>query len=449
MNESAPALQEAPKTCDVLVIGGGPAGTTAGSLLREMGYHVVLLEKCHHPRFHIGESLLPANLPLFEKLGVAKQVEAIGMPTRPADFVSPWHDHRQEFRFADGWNKSLPSAYQVERSKFDFVLLKNARDKGVEVVEGCEVQSVDLDRSDGMAEVRARSDTGQSTVWRTRFVADASGRSTFLSNKLQLKERSKNHNSVALYAHFVGAERGQGAAEGNISLFWFDHGWFWFIPLRGGATSVGMVTWPYFVKTRGERTLSDFFKDSIASCPPLAARLKQAHRVIDVTATGNFSYSSSRAYGKNYLLLGDAYAFVDPMFSSGVWLAMNSGDQAAATIETCFKQPAKAVAALRAFDRMMRKGPREYSWFIHRITHPTLREMFMYPSEKLRMKEALLSLLAGDIFGATPIWRSIALFKSAYYLVSVRNLGRTYPAWKQRRFNIRRDRAVEASVTSV
>jgi flavin-dependent dehydrogenase/uncharacterized membrane protein len=449
MNTIAASVQEVPKTCDVLVIGGGPAGTTAASLLREIGYHVVLLEKCHHPRFHIGESLLPANLPLFEKLGVAKQVEALGMPKLAAEFVSPWHDHQQEFRFADGWNKSLPSAYQVERSKFDFVLIKNARDKGVEVLEGCEVQSVDLYRSDGMAEVRARTDAGQSMVWHTRFVADASGRSTFLSSKLQLKERSKDHNSVAIYAHFVGAERRQGAAEGNISLFWFDHGWFWYIPLRGGATSVGMVTWPYFVKTRCERSLSDFFKDGIASCAPLSARLKDAHMAIDVTATGNFSYSSRRAYGKNYLLLGDAFAFVDPMFSSGVWLAMNSGDQGAKTIEICLKQPAKAAAALRAFDRMMRKGPREYSWFIHRITHPTLRDMFMCPSEKLRMKEALLSLLAGDIFGTTPIWRSIALFKSAYYLVSVKELGRTYVAWRRRHFDIRRDQAVEASVTSV
>jgi flavin-dependent dehydrogenase len=449
MTTTASGLQPVAQACDVLVIGGGPAGTTAASLLHQMGYHVVLLEKCHHPRFHIGESLLPANLPLFEKLGVAKQIKELGMPKLAAEFVSPWHDHQTEFRFADAWNKSLPGAYQVERSKFDLALFNNARDKGVEVLEGCEVQSVDLDRPDGTALVRARTETGQIMAWQTRFVADASGRSTFLSSKLQLKERSKDHNSVAIYSHFVGAERRQGTAEGNISLFWFDHGWFWYIPLKGGATSVGMVTWPYFMKTRGARPLADFFKAGIASCPPLAARLQHAKMVIDVTATGNFSYSSTRAYGRNYLLLGDAYAFVDPMFSSGVWLAMNSGDRAAQTIDTCFRQPARSSAALRAFDRMMQKGPREYSWFIHRITHPTLRHMFMYPSEKLRMKEALLSLLAGDIFGSTPIWRSIAWFKSAYYLVSLNNLGRTYSAWRQRRANIERDQAVEASVTSV
>jgi len=447
---TATATQGAARTCDVLVIGGGPAGSTAATRLRQMGYQVVLVEKSHHPRFHIGESLLPANLPLFEKLGVAKEIEALGMPKLAAEFVSPWHDHCQEFRFAESLNKALPSAYQVERAKFDFALLNNARNKGVEVLEGCEVRSVDLDRPDGMAEVQARSETGENLTWRARFVADASGRSTFLSNKLRLKERSKDHNSVAIYSHFTGAERRQGTAEGNISLFWFDHGWFWYIPLRGGATSVGMVTWPRFVKTRGQRSLSDFFMDGIASCAPLAQRLKNAQRVIDVTATGNFSYSSSRASGRNYLLLGDAFAFVDPMFSSGVWLAMNSGDRGAGTIDTCLtRSSAQAAAARRAFDRMMLKGPKEYSWFIHRITHPTLREMFMHPSEKLNMKAALLSLLAGDIFDDTPIWRAIALFKGAFYLVSLQNMGRTYAAWKERRANIQRERAVEASVTSV
>src|SRR5258708_5358441 len=153
MNTTAPALQEVAQTCDVLVIGGGPAGTTAASLLREMGHHVVLLEKSHLPRFHIGESLLPANLPLFEKLGVARQIEALGMPKLAAEFVSPWHEHQQEFRFADAWNRALPSAYQVERSKFDSVLFNNARDKGVDVLEGREVRAVDQDLPAGKGQI--------------------------------------------------------------------------------------------------------------------------------------------------------------------------------------------------------------------------------------------------------------------------------------------------------
>jgi len=439
----------AAQACDVLVIGGGPAGTTVGSLLRKMDYHVVLLEKSHHPRFHIGESLLPANLPLFEKLGIGERIKALGLPKLAAEFVSPWHDHQQEYRFADAWDKSMPNAYHVERSKFDLALIDNAREKGVEVLEGCEVRSVNLDGPDGRAEVQARTDAGREMVWRPRFVVDASGRDTFISNMLRLKVRSKRHNSVAIYAHFRGAERRVGRDEGNISIFWFDHGWFWYIPLKGEATSVGMVTWPYHMKTRGKASLSEFLMSSIATCPSLAARLRAAEMMTKVTATGNFSYHSRRTHGRNFVLLGDAYTFIDPVFSSGVWLAMHSGDYAATTIDTCLRRPAEAAEALRGFDRMMKKGPKEFSWFIHRVTNPTLCEMFMDPGEKFGMKESVLSLLAGDIFGSTPIWRSLALVKSAYYLLSVANFGRTWAAWKKRRMNIRRDPSVEASVTSV
>jgi flavin-dependent dehydrogenase len=439
---------QAAAACDVFIIGGGPAGTTAATLLRAMGHHVVLAEKSEHPRFHIGESLLPANLPLFEKLGVGERIKALGMPKYAAEFTSPWHDHLQEFKFADAWTKTLPSAYQVERARFDFVLFDNARSKGVEVMEGCEVTAVDLVGTGGMATVQVRTKNGERRAWNARFVVDASGRETFIASKLHLKARSIKHNSVAVYAHFRGALRHAGTQEGNISIFWFDHGWFWFIPLIDGVTSVGMVTWPYFMKTRGEMPLVDFFKNGIAACKPLALRLEHAQMINDVVATGNYSYESRRAYGRNFVLLGDAYAFVDPMFSSGVWLAMHSGDQAATTIDTCLRRPAAADAALEVFERSMKKGPKEYSWFIHRVTNPTMRQLFMYPSDKFRMKAALLSLLAGDIFGKTPIWRSIAVLKSAYYLVSLTELQRSYRGWLRRRVNIARDPAVESRVTS-
>ena len=139
MNTS-PAASPAPASnCDVLVIGGGPAGSTAAALLAERGYRVTLMEKARHPRFHIGESLLPANLPLLEKLGVADEVRAIGMEKWGAEFVSPWHDHKQAFAFADAMDKSMPMAYQVRRSEFDEILIRNASLKNARVVEGCQV----------------------------------------------------------------------------------------------------------------------------------------------------------------------------------------------------------------------------------------------------------------------------------------------------------------------
>ncbi len=424
------------QTCDVLVIGGGPAGTTVAPLLAEKGYKVVLLEKARHPRFHIGESLLPANLPLFERLGIADQVKAIGMEKWGAEFVSPQHDMSQTFHFADAWDKSMPHAYQVKRAEFDTILIHNAADKGVEVHENCKAKAVDF-QADDTAVVSAQHDDGREVEWQARFVVDASGRDTFLANRFQIKHRNPKHNSSAIYGHFSGAKRHDGQAEGNITIFWFDHGWFWFIPMMNDVTSIGMVTWPYYMKTIGERSLEQFLRDGIAMCPGLAERLKDAKLETKVEATGNFSYVSERNHGANYLLLGDAYAFIDPVFSSGVMLAMNSGVIGAEAIDTCLKTPAKAAAALKRFDALMKHGPKEFSWFIYRVTNPIMRDFFMYPKNIFRVKEALLSVLAGDIFGKTPIWRSILMFKVLYYLANIFQPKRAFMGWKRRNFNIR------------
>jgi flavin-dependent dehydrogenase len=424
-------------TVDVLVIGGGPGGSTAAIELARRGYQVTLLEKARHPRFHIGESLLPANLPLFERLGVAEEIAAIGMPKWGAEFVSPWHAVRtQTFEFADAWNKSLPFSYQVRRSQFDEILIRRASASGADVIEGCRVRDVELLAPGQGARIHAEHDDGRKQTWEARFVVDASGRDTFLGNKLNSKQRNKKHNSAAMYAHFKGARRHADCKRaGNISLFWFDHGWIWFIPLADGTTSIGTVVWPYYMKSR-KKPLQDFFYDTIGLCAPLMERLENAELVSEVEATGNYSYSCGRSYGDNFLLVGDAYAFVDPMFSSGVMMAMTTADEAAATIDTCLREPAKGPAALERFERISQHGPKQFSWFIHRVTNPTLRDLFMGPRNVLRAKEALLGLLAGDIYGKTPIWASLRAFKAIYYVASLFNLRRTMEATRRRRINI-------------
>ncbi|MFA5682425.1 MAG: NAD(P)/FAD-dependent oxidoreductase [Hydrogenophaga sp.] len=424
--------------CDVLVIGGGPAGSTAAALLAERGYHVHVLDKDRHPRFHIGESLLPANLPLFERLGVADDIRAIGMHKPGAEFVSPHHAHTQTFMFAEAWNKALPSAYQVKRAEFDQVLLRNAARKGAAVHEGCRATAVSLDEPDGGVRVTARLDDGQEHHWRARFLVDASGRDTFLASKFRIKDRNPRHSSAAVYAHFRHARRHEGEAEGNITIFWFEHGWFWFIPMTEDTTSVGMVTWPYHMKTRQGRSLERFLMDNIATCDKLQERLAQAERMTEVEATGNFSYVAQRNHGANYLMLGDAFAFIDPVFSSGVWLAMHSAVVGADTVDTCLRTPARAPAALKRFDASLRLGPKAFSWFIYRMTNPIMRDFFMYPKNVFRVKEALLSVLAGDVFGQTPIWRSLFIFKCLYYLANITQPRRAYMAWRKRRFNIRK-----------
>ena len=425
--------------CDVLVIGGGPAGSTAAALLAQQGRKVVLLEKAQHPRFHIGESLLPGNVALFDRLGVRDQVERIGMPKYGIEFVSPEHEHRSYLEFGDAWDKTMPYAWQVRRSELDEMLFRNAAARGASAIERCRVRDVEFDAEGATVHAELEDDDGAKTQrsWRTRFVLDASGRDTLLANKFRCKEKNPAHNSSALFGHFTNAQRLSGRKEGNISICWFEHGWFWFIPLADGTTSVGAVCWPYYLKSR-EKPLREFFADTIALCPELARRLEGATLVDDaVHATGNYSYLATHCSGERYLMLGDAFTFIDPMFSSGVYLAMKSAFSGADVVATTLDRPAEAARARKHFERLMRKGPREYSWFIFRVTNPTIREMFMYPMNPLRVKEALLSLLAGDLYGKTPIWASLWALKGIYYLVSLKNLRRSWHGWLRRRFNIR------------
>ena len=427
-NPANAELQTAAR-CDVLIIGGGPGGATIAALLAERGRDVVLIEKATHPRFHIGESLLPLNLPLFERLGVDAEIKRIGMPKYGAEFVSPWHARPVTFDFANAVDKSFPYAYQVRRSEFDQILFRNAARKGATAIEACRAIKVEFHAAG--AAVTARHEDGREQRWQTKFVVDASGRDTVLANQFGSKCRNPKHNSAAIFGHFSGASRLPGKAEGNISLFWFDHGWFWFIPLHDGITSVGAVCWPYYMKSR-RTDPATFFFDTIALCPALAERLRDATLSSPVTATGNYSYEVKRATGRNYLLLGDGFAFIDPVFSTGVLFAMQSAFAGADTVETCLDDARHASGALQAFDRKMRHGPKMFSWFIYRVTTPTLRDLFMGPGDP-RLQEAVLSVLAGDIFRGTPLGLRLFAFKIVYYLKNLFNPRRTLSAWKQRK----------------
>jgi len=421
-------------SCDVLVVGGGPSGSTISALLAERGRKVVMVEKDHHPRFHIGESLLPMNLPLFAQLGLGEDVARIGMVKYGAEFISPHHNKSVTFDFANALDKNYPYAYQVRRSVLDELLFKNAIAKGAAAIEGCRVTEVEFLRGGGVR-ATGEAEDGSEHHWQARFLVDASGRDTLLASRLGLKQRNRRHHSAALFGHFSGAKRLPGKQEGNITVFWFDVGWFWFIPLSDGSTSVGAVCRPDYIKSR-KTDLNTFFFDTIAMCPAIADRLKDATLLAPVSATGNYSYRSARITGESFIMLGDAFAFIDPIFSAGVYLAMSSAFLGADVVETCLDHPRRAKRALRHFDAESRRGIGTFTWFIYRATRPALRNMFMSPHNYFRIEEAMLSMLAGDIFRPSSIRARLLVFKVIYYISSLFTMKTSYLAWRQHRRNL-------------
>lgn len=421
--------------CDVLVIGGGPAGSTISALLAEKGWRVTLLEKDHHPRFHIGESLLPMTLPFLERLGVLEEVERIGIRKYAGEFSSIYHGKTVGFQFADALDKQYPYAFEVRRSEFDHLLLRNSAAKGAVVHEGVRVTGVTF--APGVdPRVTARDGQGREQVWEANYVVDASGRDTLLARQLGSKRRNARHNSAAMYAHFSNAERHPGLEEGNITVYWFDHGWFWMIPLKDGTMSVGAVCWSYYLKSR-KVPLEQFFLDTIQLCPGVAERLHHASLASAVTGTGNYSYQSEVMTGERFIMVGDAFAFIDPVFSSGVHLAMNSAVLGADLLDRCLREPAAAPRLRQAYERKLRRGLKTFSWFIYRMTMPAMRDLFMNPHNVLHIQGAVTSMLAGDLFRETPVHGRLTLFKVLYYLRAMHDWRRNLAAFQRRRQNAR------------
>jgi flavin-dependent dehydrogenase len=435
-------------TCDVLIVGGGPAGSTIGTLLASMGWKVTLLEKGHHPRFHIGESLLPMNLPILERLGVLEEVRKIGIVKHAAEFVSSRYEGRlQPFRFSRALNCDYPHAFEVRRSEFDLLLIRNCASKGVQVHEGTRVRDVEF-QDDGSSSVLAVDDDGVQYSWQARFVVDASGRDTLLARKFGWKEKSRKHNSAAIFGHFDNVVRWSGEDEGNISIYWFDHGWFWMIPLRDGAMSVGAVCWPDYLKTRS-CNLEEFFWQTVKLCPGVSDRMKAAELSGEVRATGNYSYRSRHLYRKGCLLVGDSGAFIDPVFSSGVYLAMQGACLGADVVDSALRKPETARTLMRRYERTMRRGLGTMSWFIHRFTSPAFHHMFMNPTNRFRLEQAVISMLAGDVFSRTPIRLPLLIFKMFYYQFSIMQLPGVWQAYRRRHKAIKTVFSQETVLTDV
>jgi flavin-dependent dehydrogenase len=412
-------MQTTTEVCDVAVVGGGPAGSTAATLLARRGYKVIALEKARHPRFHIGESLLPLNLPVFERLGVLDKVRALGIFKAGADFEAANERGYNTYAFARAIGNSPPHAYQVWRQDFDKMLYDHARESGADARYGHEVLSID---QIGPRETRleVRTDEGRSYGIQARYLVDASGRDAFLSARKKLRRKNTQHQSAAIFGHFRGAALRAGGDAGNISIYRFDHGWMWMIPLPGGVMSIGAVCRPEYLKQRKGRTV-EFLMDTLRLSPGLQKRIEGAELISEVRVTGNYSYDSTQMGGPGWVMVGDAFAFLDPVFSSGVYLAMSGAEQAAAAVDTALREPRREKGLLRKLERRQRAGMERFSFFIYRFNGPVMAQMFREPRNTWQLEQGVISMLAGDLFDTPKVLRRLRLFKLVYGIVGLRD----------------------------
>ena len=349
-----------PEHTDVIVIGGGPGGSTAAALLARHGFDVTLLERERFPRDHVGESLLPASMPILQELGVLGQVEAAGFPRKYGATMlwgsdpEPW-----SWRFSET-NRTWPHAYQVWRPTFDKILLDNARSLGVRVLEQCAVTAPILE-DDCITGVTYRTPDGATAAIHADWTIDASGQSAILGRAMNLRQWDDHFRNMAVYAYFRGASRLPEPDAANIFIESYEHGWTWNIPLADGKASVGVVV-DSQLGQRGvaELGVSDYYADQLHSATRTARMVADARMTSPLRVIKDWSYTSDRMIGDGWILVGDAACFIDPLFSSGVHLAMMSALMAAAYIRAVHADPAMRQPAARLYQQLYRK---EYGHF--------------------------------------------------------------------------------------
>jgi flavin-dependent dehydrogenase len=400
-----------PVMTDILVIGGGPAGSTAATLLARKGFSVTLLERERFPRFQVGESLLPYNNDLFERLGVTVPLsQGTFTPKYGAGFVTADGALGYTFRFRENLPEAYHSAYQVKRAEFDELLLRNASSSGVDVREGMAVTAVDLDDPSRAAVTCANGER-----FEARFVVDASGHGAFLGNRLGRRKDVEELQKVAVFAHYKNVPRPEGRDAGNTIIVVLRDAWFWLIPVSADTMSVGLVVGRDHLRGCG-LSPEELLEQTIAGAPYLAERMKDAERVSPVYVRRDFSFTMTRRTGKNFALAGDAAGFLDPIFSTGVFIAMKSADMVADAVEERLRRG--SMRLLRSYERSFQGAMDKYFRFIANFYRREFLEVFLQPKTDYGLIPVITGVLAGNIFTTNHRAR-LALF---FFFVRIQKL---------------------------
>jgi len=392
---------------DVIVIGGGPAGSTVATRLAQRGRRVAVFEKERFPRFHIGESLLPCAMPLFRELGVLPKLEGRFLPKYAAEFVTADGSQTQRYAFAEGLLGGSPSAFEVERAEFDQVLLDHAVEAGAHVEQEATVVRFDCELARGVSVV-VRSKDGREATHEAQMLVDASGQSALLPSRLGLREMEPSLRNFAVFSHYEDATRASGEREGDISIVLVNEGWWWVIPLRNNRTSVGLVAPAKGLK--GDKPDAAFLDARIAATPYLVERLRNARRVEPVRTISDWSYKSRALAGDRWLLVGDSGAFIDPVFSTGVYLGMTGAFEGAAVVEQALRERRFERARFATYEARMRRLVGTYTDFVKGFYTPEFAELLLHPSDVLGLRRAVTSVLAGHGTQSFGVALRVALF---------------------------------------
>jgi flavin-dependent dehydrogenase len=388
---------------DVVVLGGGPGGSTVAGRLAQAGLDVVVLEKELFPRFHLGESLLPMSLPVFDALGVTAKLEARLIRKNGAWFIDGLTGEEVTFKFAHAVREGHPYAFHGPRAEIDRILLDHAAELGADVRQQWTALRLIQD-GDGVTGVTARRPDGSEERLVAKVVVDATGRDALSSRRSGKVRTPRLERTLAVFSHFDGCHRMRGDDEGDIRIVIVPQGWFWVIPFRGNRTSVGVVLEPSSIAAASGNL--DEVLDSVCEASPVMRDvMRGSTKVFPARAAADFSYRVRRTSGDGWLALGDAAGFIDPLFSTGFHLAVKGADLAATAVREAIAAGDVSKARWADYERMANQARETYIGVVQAFYEGSLVRLLFETKKRDMMRKMITSVLAGDVFHAEqPRW---------------------------------------------